>query len=73
MSPAKESSYNTAAADWKDIEEVTLDEINISILADIAQNPDCMWHTPSLEHSNCSLGFNGDYELIKNTEIQHDG
>ncbi len=41
MNPEKESSYNTAAADWKDIEEVVPDEIDIAMLADIAQNPDC--------------------------------
>ncbi len=37
-----ESSYsNTVSKDWKDIEEVTPDEINIAMLADIAQDPDC--------------------------------
>jgi len=37
-----ESSYsNTVSKDWNDIEEVTPDEIDIAMLADIAQNPDC--------------------------------
>lgn len=37
-----ESSYNDMASmDWEDIEEVSPDEIDIAMLADIAQNPDC--------------------------------